>query len=67
MTNMEGQMASENLRKDLISVNILIKKHAVCHSVHTHACLYSVHKGKDWIVNEASVVCIHCTADLIHS
>ena len=29
IADMEGQMASEDLGKDLISVNILIKKHAV--------------------------------------
>jgi hypothetical protein len=32
MLDMEGQMASEDRGKDLISVNILIKKHAVPHA-----------------------------------
>ena len=29
IVDMEGQMASEDIGKDLLSVNILIKKHAV--------------------------------------
>lgn len=36
MSDMEAQMASEELGKDLISVNILIKKHAVSISVQFH-------------------------------
>ena len=39
--DMESQMASEDLGRDLISVNNLIKKHAVCQSIcHMSVCLF---------------------------
>ena len=59
MTDMEGQMASEDLGKDLISVNILIKKHAVCHSLHMHACMVCVKGSKDW--RDEGDYCAMCT------
>jgi len=37
ISDMEGQMASEDLGKDLISVNNLLKKHAVSITEGVHA------------------------------
>lgn len=41
IAEMEGQMSSEDLGKDLISVNILIKKHAVS-AVYSWVCTYCI-------------------------
>lgn len=41
IAEMEGQMSSEDLGKDLISVNILIKKHAVS-AVYSWVCAYCI-------------------------
>ena len=48
MADMEGQMSSEDLGKDLISVNILIKKHAV-RSLNVHCTYVAVYvSGVYW-------------------
>ena len=71
MTDMEGQMASEDLGKDLISVNILIKKHAVCDKGAVvsesilYTCMLGVCKGKN---QKKAIGLSHMynTADLLH-